>query len=456
VQAYRCLREPFVFLDECAARHGDAFTLRIAGRAPLVYVNSVELVKQLLAAPADTALAGKANEPLAFTFGRHSLILLDGQRHERQRRLLMPAFHGERMATYLEQIVRIADRAIDGARLGEGVAIDKVMETITLEVILECVFGIAPGPRQDQFRALLQTFVREGKVRPYQHLLSLLFADRFAFRELLVRDVAPLTDRLAAAAPLLRRIPIARLARCVRDLDRLIFADIAERRAAGTAERGDVMSLLLAARDDEGRPLDDEELRDQMITLLIAGHDTTATTLSFAISSLLAHPAILERARAELARVVGAAPLTPERLRELELLDAIVKEVLRLYGPAPGFARTLAKPLRLGDHDLPAGVTVTASTYLLHRDPRLWENPRQFDPTRFLERRVRPGEYVPFGGGRRTCLGMAFSLYETKAVLARWIGRTQLRPLLPRPELALRGLIYGLSSGVSAVLEQRV
>jgi cytochrome P450 len=345
---------------------------------------------------------------------------------------------------------------IDGARCGEQLSIDQAMETITLEVILECVFGIPPGPRQDRFRELLQTFIREGKVKPHMHLLGMLFPDRFAFRAFLVDKVAPLTDGFAASSKVLRLVPTAVIARCIRDLDRLIFDDIATRRAEGTAGRTDVMSMMLEARDEDGRALSDEELRDQMITLLIAGHDTTATTLAFAVSKLLGTPAVLERAREELTRVVGTAPLSPERVRELKYLDATVKEVLRLYGPAPGFARALAQPLTIAGYDLPAGAMVTASTYLLHRDPRFWSEPEKFDPDRFLERRVRPSEYVPFGGGSRTCLGMAFALYEAKAVLARLISRTTLRALPePQPKLALRGLIYGLSRGVSVVVEQR-
>jgi cytochrome P450 len=446
-----------LFLEECAARYGDKFTIRMPRRPPLVYVNDPDAIKELLAAPSDVALTGKANDSVGFTFGRHSLILLDGQRHERERRLLMPAFHGGRMATYLDQILRITDRVIDGAVLGDELSIDKAMETITLEVILECVFGIAPGRKQEHFRELLQTFITEGKTRPHMHLLGMLFPDRFAFRAFLVDRVAPLTDPFPAASKLLHLIPTATIARCIRDLDRLIFADIAARRAEGTAGRTDVMSMMLEARDEQGRALSDEELRDQMITLLIAGHDTTATTLAFAVSKLLETPAALARVREELARVIGTSPLSPERLRELKYLDATVKEVLRLYGPAPGFARALAKPLRIGGYDLPAGVMVTASTYLLHRDPRFWSDPRAFNPERFLERRVRPSEYVPFGGGSRTCLGMAFALYEAKAVLARLISRTRIHAVpAPQPELALRGLIYGLSRGVSVVLEQRV
>ncbi|WP_394830609.1 cytochrome P450 [Pendulispora rubella] len=454
VQAFRYLREPFAFLDDCAKRFGDKFTVRVPRRPPLVFINEPDAIKEIFAAPTDVVLTGEANASVGFTFGRHSLILLDGKRHERERRLLMPPFHGERMATYLEQIVHITERAMGPIRPGDTFSIRATMETITLDVILECVFGIGPGPRQERFRDLLRTFIKEGKTTPaYMHVLGMLFRDRAAFREFLATKVAPMTDVLPSV---LRFLPTASVARCIRDLDRLLFDDIAVRRAKVTKGGVDVMSMLLAARYEDGRGLGDEELRDEMMTMLIAGHDTTATTLAFAVSKLLESPHVLEQVRDELARVVGARALTPELLRELKYLDATVKEVLRLYDPAPGFARVLAKPLRVGGYDLPAGVMVTTSTYLLHRDPRFWTNPHGFDPSRFLDRRVRPTQYVPFGGGSRTCLGMAFALYETKVVLAHLIHRTRLRAIPGPPlNLAIAGLIYGPSHDVPVILERR-
>jgi cytochrome P450 len=452
---FRYLRDPLTLLDTCAARYGEAFTLRFFRQPTVVSFNNPDVIKEIFADSPDVMRAGEANTQLEFAVGSGSVLLLDGKRHERERRLLMPPFHGERMATYLDQILAITDRVLGKLPIGETFSVHRVMQTVTLDVILECIFGIAPGPRQDRLRELLPAFIDEA-LHPFIGVLGMLFPGT-PLREFMVRNIAPLADRIEGAPALLRRIPTAALARCIRDLDRVLYEDIAARRAEGTAGKTDVMSMLIAARDEAGRGLSDGELRDEMITLLIAGHETTATTLAFAVNSLLREPVVLERVREELGRVVGVAPLSAERLRELKYLDATLKEVLRLYGPAGGFGRMLAAPKRLGGYDLPAGTMVSAWTYLLHRDPRYWSDPERFDPTRFLDRRVRPTEFVPFGGGPRTCLGMAFALFESKAVLARLFTRATLRAVPgPKLTLAARGLIYGPSHGVPVVLERRL
>jgi cytochrome P450 len=193
-----------------------------------------------------------------------------------------------------------------------------------------------------------------------------------------------------------------------------------------------------------------------MVTLLLAGHETTATTLTFALQQVYAVPEIEQAVMEELGRVAGKGPLTADAIRELRYVDALVKESLRLYGPAGGFSRKLAGPMRLGGHDLPAGVVVMGSSYIVHRNPRIWPDPLRFDPTRFLDHRPRPGEFLPFGGGARTCLGMAFAMFEAKAVIATLLARAELRPL-PAPPLRLapRGILLGPSHGAPFVIERR-
>jgi cytochrome P450 family 110 len=454
LQTFRYMSDPFTLLDSCAARYGDAFTLRFFRQPPVVSFNNPDVIKEIFAESPEVLRAGEANAQLEFAVGNGSVLLLDGKRHERERRLLMPPFHGERMATYLDQILAITDRVLGKIAIGETFSFHRAMQTLTLEVILECIFGITPGPRQDRLRELLQAFVDQA-LKPYVGVLGTIFPGT-PLRQFLVHRIAPIADRLSSAPSLLQAVPAAALARCVRDLDIVLYEDIAERRAEGAEGKTDVMSMLIAARDEHGHGLSDAELRDEMITLLLAGHETTATTLAFTVGTLLTEPTILGRVQEELGRVVGSAPLSAERLRELKYLEATIKEVLRLYGPAGGFGRILSTPKRIGGHDLPAGVMVSAWTYLLHRDPRYWPDPERFDPERFLERRVRPTEFIPFGGGPRTCLGMAFALFEAKAVLARLFTRTTLRAVPgPKLKLGLRGLIYGPSHDVPVVLERR-
>lgn len=449
LQTFRCLRAPFAFLEGCAERYGRCFTVRFVRQPPFVMMNDPDVIKEIFAAPSDLVRGGEGNAAHEFALGRNSLFRLDGRRHERERKLLMPPFHGERMASYLDRILFVTDRAFDRVQVGETFSAHRMMQSITLDGFIECIFGIAPGPRQERYRALLQAYVHEGS-KAYVALLVMLFRQGTDLRAALVDRAAPLGDRVGGG------LPIARLARCIRDLDALLYEDIAARRAAPAGDGTDVMSLLVAARDEQGNGLTDEELHDEMLTLLIAGHETTATALAFAFAKVLESPEILARIRGELARVVGSRPLTPDRLRELTYVDATIKEVLRLYGPASGFARRLAKPMRLGAFDLPENTTVSASTYLLHRDPAIWKDPLRLDPERFLHRRARPSEYVPFGGGARTCLGMAFALFMTKAVLCRAIMRTELAlGEGPAAELALRGLIFGPSNEVPLVLKSR-
>ena len=306
------------------------------------------------------------------------------------------------MVHYLSQIIAATDRAIDRAELGSPFSLHSAMQDLTLQIILECVFGITSGPQQDRFRDLLHAYIEEG-MKPYITLAA-IFGLGATLREFMAQKLAKIADRLPFAGSTGSFAPPLLLARTIRDLDQLLLDDIAERRRRGPSGKTDVMSMLIAARDENGLGLTDAELHDEMLTLLLAGHETTATTLAFAMGKLLEEPALLSRAQDEIDRTVGSRPITPELLRELPFLDATIKETLRLYGPSSGFARMVAKPWRIAGYDLPAGVIVGASTYLLHRDPRFWPDPERFDPTRFLDHRPRPSEFVPFGGGLRTCL----------------------------------------------------
>jgi cytochrome P450 family 110 len=238
--------------------------------------------------------------------------------------------------------------------------------------------------------------------------------------------------------------PWGRVRRIRRELDAFLFEEFNRRRAEGTAGRNDVLSLLLAARDEDGKPMSDTELRDQMVTLLFAGYETTATSLAFAFHNVLRHPDVLERLRTEVMQ------------GRLEFVEATAKETLRLNPVVSEVGRVLSRPMRIGGWDLPAGVAATPCIYLTHRRPDVWPEPERFDPDRFVGRRTSPYEFLPFGGGVRRCLGMAFALFEMKTVLARVLSRVELRLAAGyRMQPVRRSITLAPSRGMPVIMARR-
>jgi cytochrome P450/predicted unusual protein kinase regulating ubiquinone biosynthesis (AarF/ABC1/UbiB family) len=388
----RWLRWPIPFLEECGRRWGDAFTVRFPGRPSAVFFSHPDAIRDIFTGNEEDLHAGEANVILQPLLGSHSLLLLDGREHLHERRLMQPPFHGERMQAYGTAMAAVADEAIARWPLGRPFPVHTEMQRITLDVILRTVFGLEEGEALGRLRRLLT------------ELLAVL-----ADPQLLVigLDGSGVRDRATA----LRQ-----------QVDAALYAEIARRRAAGTAGRSDVCALLLEARDEVGRPLDDVHVRDELMTLLVAGHETSATSLAWAVHHVLANPTVLERLRREL----RAGADVPEAAARNEWLDAVVKETLRLTPILPLVGRRLQRPMRVGGVDLPAGVVAAPCIYLAHRRPERWPDPERFDPERFVGTRPSPYEFLPFGGGVRRCLGMAFALYEMKIVLARVFSRVAL------------------------------
>ncbi len=429
VQALRYAFRPGPFYEACARRYGDAFTIRMpVGPGVEVFFSHPDAIRQIFTGDDDELRGGEAFIALVPLLGATSILGLDGGRHERARRLMMPPFHGERMLAYGETMRVIAERAIDRWPIGRPFPIHAEMQAITLDVILRAVFG-AEGALLEALRVLVRRFARTA-MNP-----AWLWPP-------LQLDLGPLS-------------PWGAFLRTKRELDALLFAEFARRRAAATPPRDDVLSLLLAARDEDGEPMPDGELRDQMMTLLFAGHETTATSLAFAVHNVLAHPDVLARLRQELDRVC-AGPVRPEHVGRLEYLDAVVKETLRLSPVVSEVGRVLAHPMRVGGWDLPAGVVASPCIYLAHRRPDVWPEPARFLPERFVGRRPGPYEFLPFGGGVRRCLGMAFALYEMKVVLATVLSRVELG-LAPgyRMQQVRRSITLAPSMGMPVVVERR-
>lgn len=428
VQSGAWVARPIPVLHACRARFGHTFTLRFAAMPPLVLFSRPADIKEIFTGDPEVFHAGSANIILRPILGRSSLLLLDGERHMKERRLMMPSFHGERMLAYGRVMEEAADRAIDAWPLREPFAIHHAMQAITLDVIVRAVFGVTDAARHEALRGALVRMLAFGE-RPW--LLLLIGADG----ELRWRGAHERLGRLS---------PWAGFKRTIGEVDALLLAEIRRRRALREDPGVDVLSMLLAARDEEGGGLDDEQLVDEMKTLLVAGHETSATGLTWALLELLRHPEVLARLRGELAEGRD------------DYLDAVVKESLRLHPIVPMVGRRLQAPAVVGGREYPAGVILAPSIYLTHRNPESWPDPDRFDPSRFLARKPSPYEHLPFGGGVRRCIGLAFAMFEMKRVLQRIVERAHLT-LAPgyRPELVRRGITFAVSEGLPVVLERR-
>ena len=416
----------------CAETYGDVFTIRLMGAPPFVFCSHPETVKEIFTADPEILLAGRGNEVLRPVLGPNSVALLDGPRHRRARRLLMPPFHGERMRLYGGIMGEIADRSINDWPAEQVFPIHRYMQQITLDIILRTVFGVEEGATLSRLRVLLVQFLGLiGKSLP------LLMIPRLQV------NLGPLTAW--------RRICALR-----GEIDRLLYAEIARCKKEALQERTDIMAMLVAARDEDGQPMSDEEIRDELVTTLVAGHESTATSLSWVVYRLLQNPDVLSKAQAEVGAVVGngtaGSELAAKRVGELSYLDAVLKETARLNPILPIVIRYLEEPARIGGRDLPAGCLVSPCIYLTHRRPDVWPEPETFKPERFLEARVDPYAFFPFGGGLRHCLGAAFATYEMKIVLARMLLQVVLRPDPSHTvRVVRRGITFAPSGGLPVI-----
>jgi cytochrome P450 len=395
VQLVHFVRKPVAWFEELGRRFGDPFMVRLPGQAPFVMASAPGLIKEIFTGDDEVLHAGKANQLLEPLLGRHSVLLLDGPAHLRQRRLLSPPLRGERMQVYAGLIAELAAAEVARMPRDRAFGLHEHMQVITLEVILRAVFGMDAGARMD------------------------------ALRRLILAAIEPMPAALAFVPPRYLDVPLSPYRRFLRRRRALAGAlrdVIAARRAAPEAARADILSLLLAVRDADGRPMTDDELVDELITMLVAGHETTATALSWAFACVLEHPPALARLRDELAGVAD-----PAALAELPYLDAVVKETLRLRPILPDVVRQLQRPMRFAGYDLPAGIYLAPCIYLAHRRAEAYPEPERFRPERFLGVRPDPYTWLPFGGGIRRCLGMAFALYEMKIVLGVVLARCVLR-----------------------------
>ncbi len=382
------------FVAACERRYGSVFTLRIASIGTLVYLADPADVKTVFAGDPRVFHAGEANSILSGLLGDSSLLVIDEEVHRDRRRLMLAPFHRDAVARQAGLMADIAAANIAGWPVGKRFAVAPKMSEITLEVILRTVIGATDPARLAALR----------KVMP--RLLN----------------VGPWATLALAKPDLLRRRPWRVLRRRIAEADSLLYAEITDRRAdTKLAERTDVLAMLVRAGDDDGRTMTDRELRDQLMTLLVAGHDTTATGLSWALERLTRHPAVLAKAvRAADASAAGEPAGD-------EYLDALAKETLRIRPVVFDVGRVLTEPVELAGYRLPAGVMVAPGIGLVHASAALYPDPGRFDPDRMLGATLSPTTWLPFGGGNRRCLGAGFAMVEMRVVLREILRRVELR-----------------------------
>ncbi len=395
------LRAPFDALEGWHRRYGDAFTVRFVVFGTSVYVADPAEIKSMFTGDQSGLLAGEANSPLSAALGHHSVLVLDGPEHMRQRKLLLPPFQGSAVSSFRDVIRDVAAGEIDSWQAGDEFPMRERMRALTFEVICRAVFGVTEPARVKRLRAALLAVIDLG---PFLFTPKWLRVDagRFSPGGVLKRRLAKADARLYEEIERRRHEP---------DLD----------------ERTDVLSLLLRARDEEGEPMRDVELRDELFTLLAAGHETTATGLAFAFDLLARNPAVRDRVR--------------DDPGDDAYLDAVVSETLRINPVIDAVERTLAEPRTVCGYDLPAGIRVFPAIACVHRREDLYPEPMRFRPERFLDEEVESYTWLPFGGGIRRCIGAALAQAEMAEVIRAVTQRVELEAVRPEPDpVVMRGV----------------
>jgi cytochrome P450 len=410
---------PTAFLERCRARYGSRFTIRLTRQPPIVMISDPQEVKELFLAAPDVLHPGEGARILEPLVGSRSVILLDEEPHLEQRKLMLPAFHGERMERLAAVMAEVAEREVESWPRDEVVALHPRLQRLTLEIILRAVFGLERGSQLDELRELLTRVL--------------------AFSE------SPLSLLGELPALFTRFGPLADFEKLNARVDELIYALIEERRGEA-AEGEDVLAMLLSAEHDDGSPMSAQELRDELMTALVAGHETTASQLAWAFERLTREPRVLARLTDEIDAGDGE-----------QYLSATINETLRQRPVLPNAEpRMVKQPVEIGGVRYPPGVALFANAYLLHHDPAIYPDPYAFRPERFLE--TPPGTYtwIPFGGGRRRCLGASFAVLEMKIVLRTVLERCELAPVGGRAERTRRrSITISPARGARVVLHER-
>ena len=429
IRRMKFIFQPFQYLEQNAQLYGDSFSLSYKDGSSTVYFGQPEALQQIFTADANFLETGRGSRILKFLVGDNSLLLLRGDRHQRQRKLLAPPFHGDRMRAYGMTMGEIAQQVSDEWQTGKPFNIRESMQEITLRVILRAVFGLDEGNRLDELRL---------KISSLLDFVSSPLLSAGMFFPVLQKDWGKWS-------------PWGRVLHLRKQVDDLIYDLIEQRRAESNQNREDILSLMMSARYEDGGAMSNEELRDELMTLLFAGHETTASALSWAFYWVDYLPEVREKLLKEL-KDLGDNP-EPNTIARLPYLTAVCQETLRIYPIVPNATpRIASSDIEIGSYKLPQGTWIIPSIYLAHYREEVYPEPKQFKPERFLERQFSPYEFFPFGGGNRRCIGLAFAMYEMKLVLATIlsqyeVSRTDKSPLTP----VRRGLTLATPAGMKMV-----
>jgi cytochrome P450 len=425
---------PIHWFEKMQQRYGDIFiSPPFAGLPSQVIISNPQAIEEIFTADFKLFESGSGNKVVQPIVGANSLILLDGERHLQQRKLLMPHFHGDRMRAYGQLMSEITKQVMSRLRVGQTFVARPIMQEISLTVILRTVFGLKEGERYEQIKQVLISMLDS-----FNYPLSAIFL----FFKALQHDLGALT-------------PWGNFLKQRELLDKLIYEEISERRTSTEPTGEDILSLLLLARDETCQGMTDVELRDELMTMLFAGHETTATAIAWALYWIHSCGEVKEKLLQEL-NSIDIAHAEPMEIARLPYLNAVCSETLRIYPVAFfTFARILRAPMQLMGYEFPKGTILAPCIYLTHQRPDIYPEPKRFKPERFLERQFSPYEYLPFGGSNRRCLGMTFALFEMKLVLATILSNYSLtlaekRPLKP----VRRGVTFTPSGGVRLVLKE--
>jgi len=406
---------PGPFLARARRRYGDTFSVKIAQEGNWVMLTDPDDVQQVFTGDPRLLHAGAANVILLPLLGHHSVLLLDGERHMAQRKLLLPPFHGKRMRGYEDLMKGVAQQELARWPRGEPFPLWPRMQAVTLEVIIRAVFGVRGEDRLERMRTRLREALEITTDMRSFLAVAALGPQRVSRMRFFQRELDPVNE--------------------------VLLDEIRDRRgSADLDQRDDILSMLLTASHEDGSPMSDQELRDELMTLLVAGHETTATALAWAMERLVRHPDMLRR----LAEEAEAG--------EDEYADAVVKETLRLRPVIPLVVRELQEPMEFGGHLLPAGARVTPCILLMHRREDIYPEANRFRPERFLEQPAGTYTWIPFGGGVRRCLGASFAMFEMKTVLQAVASQLSLSPARPEPErIRRRAITLTPSAGAQVV-----
>jgi cytochrome P450 len=417
LQKLNWIINPVGYMQQAARTYPDLFTAEIVGFGDtVVFVQHPQALQEILTRDRKLFVAvGSENKILQPVLGDASVILLQGEVHKRQRQLLMPPLHGEQLRGYGEEICRITEKIFAQIPQNQTFPARTITQQISLEVVLEVVFGLNPGERYQQLKHLLTAIT---------DIFSSPWTASFLYFSDLQQDLGAWS-------------PWGRFVRLRQQIDQLLYAEITERRQHPNPDRLDILSLLMSARDEAGEAMSDRELRDEMMTLLIAGHETTASAMAWALYWVHRLPEVREKLLYELNSLENSQDLMA--LARSPYLSAVCNETLRIYPVAMlTFPRVVQEPVQLLNQPLDPGTILIGCIYLLHQRPDLYPNPQQFRPERFLERQFSPYEFMPFGGGVRRCVGDAIALFEMKLVLSTVLQRYSLTLVDQQPEYPQR------------------